>query len=167
VRIKKGDVKAFEEVFNSYYAPLVRFGIGILNDRDLSEEQVQQVFANLWTNRGKLKDGLPLFPYLLTAVKNACLNVIAHNRVKLRYHQSVDVVEGIEDQYDFEDVPEDILSRLENAIRELPPKCREVLELSRFQGFSHKQIEEKLDISVKTVENHITRALRILREKLS
>jgi len=130
-----------------------------------SEDMVQQVFMKMWDKRVKLNPQMEVKPYLFVAVKNTCLN---HIKVAKR---SADM-EG--DQFDnlnaetgtAEDDLE--LAELQHCIDEtiaaLPPKCRQVFVLSRFEDKSYKEIAEEMGISVKTVENQMGKALRKLRE---
>lgn len=166
-RIKNGSIEAFETAFLLYYSPLVNFANGMIHDRGLCEEQVQEVFANVWERRSYLKSELPLFPYLLASVRNKCIKVLNHNKIRDRYISETRKKFQREIlQYPNDVESDEMIPLLQKAIAQLPDRCREVFELSRFQGLSHQQIEEKLGISRKTVENHITKALRILREKL-
>ncbi|TRX48815.1 RNA polymerase sigma-70 factor [Fulvivirga sp. M361] len=165
--IKSGSKPAFEKAFRQYYGALLNFAKGMLKDEDAAEEHVQEVFIKLWEMRDKLKPDLKLFPYLLTSVRNRCLNQVKHKQVEQKYinytqKQYRDQVLSYSD-YDIED---EIIEKLQYSITLLPDKCREVFHLSRFEGFSHKQIAEKLKISTKTVENHITKAMKIIRKEL-
>lgn len=163
-----GDTNAFEIAFSKWYTPLVNFAKGILNDQALAEEQVQEVYIRLWEKREFLNPSLPIFPYLLKSVRNRCLNALEHQKVERKYvtHTQRQYQSEILN-YDFDEVSEDLLEKLHEAIQELPEKCREVFKLSRFEGLSHREIHDKLHISTKTIENHITKALKILKDKLS
>ena len=162
-----GDKNAFEWAFRQYYASLLNLASGLLKDDGLAEEQVQEVFIRLWEIRHTLKEDLKLFPYLLTSVRNRCLNQIKRNQVEQKYityqqqHYRNEIL-----NYE-EDIEEEVIKKVQHSIKQLPDKCREVFHLSRFEGLSHKQIAEKLEISTKTVENHITKAMKIIRKELT
>lgn len=166
-RIIGGDRDAFEVVFREHYASLVRFAEGMLRSREAAEDAVQDVLLNLWRQREVLRIDDSLRGYLYRAVRNRALNSARNDRVRREAvpHlalESPEVPAG--DAIVLED-------ELEIAVREaidaLPPRCREVFELSRFKGLRYAEIAETLGISVKTVETQMGRALRSLREKLA
>lgn len=165
--IRNGEVSAFEAVFNAFYAPLVNFARGILKDDALAEEQVQEVFVQLWEKRGGLKDEIVLFPYLITSVRNKCINQIQHRKVQKKYELHVRGERTDILHYEPNDVTEERLKKLYEALNGLPEKCRQVFELSRFQHLSHKEIAAELNISTKTVENQITKALKVLKKEMT
>jgi RNA polymerase sigma-70 factor (ECF subfamily) len=155
--------RAFEELFRKYFPPLMAFARKILIDEDDAREVVQKVFINLWEKRQEIDLSTSLRSYLFTSVHNRSLNMI---RDRKKFSS-----EGIPDIGGEWDVGAQIESmELEEKIREsiacLPDKCREIFELNRFDGLKYSEIAAKLGISVKTVENQISKALKILREKL-
>lgn len=165
--IKAGDAEAFEAVFKKYYLPLLNLAVGILKEEGQAEEQVQEVFTKLWERRAKLDDDLRLFPYLLTSVRNRCYNYVRDQSVADKYvfHKLQEYRDQIFND-DYATYDDDVIEKLYIAIEQMPDKCREVFKLSRFEGLSHKQIAEKLSISTKTIENHITKAMKILKTEL-
>ncbi|MEM7110341.1 MAG: RNA polymerase sigma-70 factor [Bacteroidota bacterium] len=165
--IKNGDNEAFEELFKRYYNPLFNLAFGILKTEDTAEEQVQEVFIKLWERRSMLKMDTKLFSYLVVSVRNRCYNCIRDQKVEKKYAESQ--VQQYRDQIfseEYNQYDEALIGKLHQAIDQMPEKCREVFKLSRFEGLSHKQIAERLSISTKTIENHITKGMKILRAKL-
>lgn len=166
-KIKSGDARAFEVVFKRHYQQLHNLAIGILKDSQLAEEQVQEVFVKVWERREQLRDELKLFPYLLTSVRNRCFNYLRDQQVAQKY---IDYTQQQQrDQilrYDYEDLDEEVIAKLHAVINTLPDKCQEVFRLSRFDRLSHKEIAARLDISTKTIERHITKALKTLKAEL-
>lgn len=161
------DRQEFENLFNLHFASLCRFAAGYLSDYTTSEEIVQDVFISLWEKRAEMDPDKPIKTYLFTSVRNRCLNYIRDNK-KFR-SQYLDIELELEIP-----VPEkDLLSekqveqRIQQALDKLPEKCREVFELSRFEGLKYQQVADRLDISVKTVEAQMSKALKILREELN
>ena len=152
-------------IFREYYQGLVNFGVSIVGDRDSSEEMVQLVFVNLWENREKIDTGKPLKSYLFTSVRNRCLNYL---RDKKKYNSYVLDLEIADTELVFNDEDDlsDVQKKIEDALQKLPEKCREVFILSKINGLKYREIADKLGISIKTVENQISKALRILREEL-
>jgi RNA polymerase sigma-70 factor, ECF subfamily len=158
--------KAFQEVFEQYYKPLCRFANGYIPDSDSAEEIVQQVFINLWEHRDDIDPQKPIKSYLFTSVKNRCLNYIRDNK-KFRNHY-LDVELELEIPVSDNDKTElaDLEKQVAEALDKLPEKCREVFMLCRFEEMKYKDVALKLDISQKTVEAQMSKALKILREEL-
>ena len=158
------DSSEFERLFKEYFKSLMAFSRRILGDEDDAREVVHQVFIKLWEMRNDLDLSTSLKSYLFTSVHNRSLNVIRDRK-----------------KFSSEEVPEnpgewDVSAQieameLEEKIREaidgLPEKCREIFELNRFHGLRYNEIAVQLEISVKTVENQMSKALRILRNQLA
>lgn len=160
------DKQRLEQLFGELFIPLCNFGKGLVHDDDAAKEIVQDVFVNLWQKRETLDPEKSIKSYLFQSVSNRSLNYIRDHQ-KFRSHyldMEIELERSIED-YDFL-VGEETQNKIEAAIQKLPEKCREVFELSRFEEMKYNDIAEKLGISVKTVEVHMSKALRILREEL-
>lgn len=150
-----------KELFDTYYSRLCDFAYYFVSDESEAENIVQQLFVDLWENRTRIFEERSLKQYLYTAVRNRCLNHLKRNK-----------------STDFEDEPmadSDPSMRIQLAelnnyiaqlVDELPPKCRYIFLRSRRDGLTHKQIAEELDISTKTVENQVAKALKYLRAKI-
>ncbi|RTL60859.1 MAG: RNA polymerase sigma-70 factor [Sphingobacteriales bacterium] len=158
----------FRLIFQQHYNNLCNYAFSFVKDRNTSEDIVQEVFVRIWEKRQDIITTDSIRFYLFTAVRNNCITYLGKNRktviVSLNDH---DV--PAEDEYLFvktKNQGTDYRSLLANAIDELPPKCREVFLLSRFSKQSYKEIAGSLGISVKTVENQIGKALKILRNFL-
>jgi RNA polymerase sigma-70 factor (ECF subfamily) len=163
----KLDKSAFEELFRSFFPSLVLFAQKYLPDQDTAKEIVHNVFINLWEKRQQVDTGSPLKSYLFTSVHNRCLNYIRDQKKfdkdetlfqRLDSAEFSDGVDRLEEQ--------ELEQRIYDALQALPEKCREVFMLNRFEGLKYAEIAEKLSISVKTVETQMSKALKILREKL-
>jgi RNA polymerase sigma-70 factor, ECF subfamily len=157
----------FEAMFKAQYSPLCSYANSILKDLDASEEVVQEVMFKIWNIREKLVIDSSMKSYLFRAVRNGCMNVLKHQKIREAYRVSRES-DHIENQRSQED--EMIMTELECRIREaidrLPLERRKVFILSRYDGLTYNQIADKLNISVKTVENQMGKALRSLREEL-
>ncbi len=165
--ISQGDKKAYEQVFRSYYQALCNYASSLLKDMDEAEEVAQNVFYNIWNKRETLQVNASIKAYLYRAVHNDCLNKIKHRKVKTVYAEDYksSMTGGFDDSSKLLDAKE--LNKLINgAIDSLPEQCGLVFKLSRFEHLKYSEIAEQLQISVKTVENHMGKALKILREKL-
>lgn len=164
--MKKGKEYAFDYFFNYYYPGLCVFAQKIISlPEGQAKDIVQDVFVKLWNDREKLDIKTSIRSYLFVSVRNRCMDVL---RKKSRSFQLKEMSDGHDvAEQSFETY---ILSELENLFNEslnkLPERCREVFELSRLQGLKNREIAEKLNLSEKTVENQMTKALHVLREEL-
>jgi RNA polymerase sigma-70 factor, ECF subfamily len=159
--------KTFELLFQAHFANLCLFARKYIKDLDVAKDIVHNVFADLWEKKGGIDFTKPLKSYLYTAVQNRCLNYIRDNKKFTHDEAQFLHIEDDSRESTSDNLKEEELSeRLAAALNLLPEKCREVFMLSRFEELKYKDIAEKLDISVKTVETQITKALKILREEL-
>ncbi len=166
LKLKNGDEQAFKFLFNKYYSSMCLFARQFLNDSQLAEESVQDMFVKIWEKRELLNIESSVKHYFFRSVRNHCLNQIQHEKIKHQYastvlqttHQEID-----QDQYYME---VDLLQRIEKSIDSLPPKRQEIFRLSREQGLKYKEIADTLNISVKTVEAQMGLALKYLRDEL-
>jgi RNA polymerase sigma-70 factor, ECF subfamily len=165
--LKKGNQTALEMIFKTHYKPLCSYAYSFLNDKDEAEEVVQSSFISLWEKRDTISIQTSFKSYLYRMVRNACLNTIKHEKVKKLYADQ----EKLTGEPIHEAVSEGLLTteletRILNAIQVLPEQCRLVFQLSRFEELKYQEIADQLSISVKTVENHMGKALKIMREEL-
>ena len=165
--IKTGDVVAFEKVFKLYYSRLCNYAAGIVNDSDEAEEVVQQTMINLWEKRNTLEITTSFKSYLYRAVHNASLNKIRQSKVKQLYTiEKVYEGEHFAEQASHKVIQSELEQQIQTAIDKLPEQCRLVFKLSRFEDMKYAEIATHLDISIKTVENHMGKALKLLRGHL-
>jgi RNA polymerase sigma-70 factor (ECF subfamily) len=165
-QIRAGSAEAFEHLFNRYCQVLIDFACRYLHDVPLAENMVQDVFLKIWQNRRQLDPGASIRSYLYTAVKNAALNHLRHTVVE---QKSQDKIRQLSSEMP---TPEDnwnekeLNDSIQKAIASLPDKCHEIFCLSRFDGLTYAEIAEVQNISVKTVETQMGRALKFLRKQL-
>lgn len=166
----KLDKSGYEQLFRQHYAALCRYGLSIIGDADQSEDIVQQVFVKLWNKRSEMDMSRSLKSYLFTSVRNACINYIRDTK---KFQSEIldieiyanDVASG------FTDGATNLLAgeleqRIRSAMNKLPEKSLEVFQMSRTENLKYKEIAEKLGVTVKTVEAHMSKALKMLREEL-
>ncbi|MBN1117772.1 MAG: RNA polymerase sigma-70 factor [Bacteroidales bacterium] len=159
--------KKFEELFREHFTGLCYFAQKYLGDLDSSKEIVHSVFIKIWESRNDFDWEKPAKSYLFTSVYNRSMNFIRDNK---KFVSSDDAETGnlTVESSEFTDSME--ISELEGKIKEsilkLPEKCREIFELNRFEGKKYSEIAEKLGISIKTVENQMSKALKVLRTDL-
>ncbi|KAB2917680.1 MAG: RNA polymerase sigma-70 factor [Bacteroidetes bacterium] len=163
-----GNEKAFETLFKRYYQMLRKVAQYMLDDLEQAEELVQDAFVNIWEKRSNVNPDASFKNYLITAVRNRCLN---HIKAKKKTH-SIDDDEIWQEQLVADSRTEAAVNfkemhrAIEQAIDKLPEQCRIIFQLSRHEGLSYKEIAEALDIAPKTVENQIGRALKVLKVEL-
>lgn len=165
--ISRGDEKAFEDLFKSFFAELSFYAVRFVEDLDSAEEIVQDIFFNIWDNRAKLNVNTSIKSYLYTTVKNTCLNLIKHKKVENKYREyfSRELQSDELDESKWMNT-DNLQFTIKNAINKLPSQRRKIFTMSRFDEMTYKQIASKLDISVKTVENQMGSALKFLRKEL-
>lgn len=166
-RVRNGDKASFEALFRDHYQMLCHFARKFVGDMDEAEELVQDLFAQLWERREQLQVETSAKSYLFSAARNRCLNYIKHRKVREQHSESV-LASPLESEPDATQALEaaELQSRIQATIQGLPPRCREVFVLSRFEGKKYQEIATQLGISPRTVEVQIGKALKILREDL-
>lgn len=167
VLLKEGDAAAYTVVYNRYFNELYIHAYSRLRDKEEAQDVVHELFTTLWNKRTALvfKSSLPA--YLYTAIRNRILDVIAHQQVESKY--VVSLQRFLEEGYcvtDHQVRERQLAALIEKGISELPPKMREIFELSRKHAMNHKEIAEQLNLSEQTVRTQVKNALRILRLKL-
>ena len=163
----KQDEAAFEQVFKTNFKKLHAYACTIIKEETAAEEVVQQVFFKLWERSKGLSISGSVAAYLYRAVYNESLNYLKHQKVLSQYLQHVTHTMKNESytpgkKFSMKELDE----QLSKAMNELPEQCRTVFQLSRFEELRYREIADHLGISVKTVENHMGKALKILRTKL-
>ena len=157
----------FQQVYFQYYAALFNTANKILNNRQVAEDVVQEVFLKLWEIRHKLRISSSLRSYLTRAVLNTSLNYLKKNK---RIVQIDDIAQNNaaqnSDNTESRVAYNEIDKKLNQIISTLPPKCQLVFTLSRFEGMSNQEIADHMGITKKTVENQLNKALSKLREHL-
>ena len=161
----------FKQLFETCYPRLLRFAGDYIGNTHYAEDILQNVFLKIWEKWPSLAMDTNLYAYLLTMVKNHCLDYMRHQQVVNRYTSNRKAEMEFNcyaiSKFDPEQTDIETLERLaEKAIAELPEQCRKVFEMSRYEGLKYKEIAERLGLTVKTVETHISNALKILRVTL-
>lgn len=163
--LRRGDQATFRQVFDTCYEGLCRYAFTLLRDKDESEDIVQSMFVKFWERREELDVQQAIRPYLYRSVYNQCMNALQHRSVKTRHHIHTEVVHSQEVQQP-EVFPDELGERIRQAVDKLPPQCRTVFMMSRYEELKYPVIAQKLNISVNTIQNQICKALKILREEL-
>lgn len=168
-RIMMGDEQSFELLYRKYFVRLCAFANKFLSDPQTSEEVVQDIFLKLWENRTSLRSDGSGKSFLFQAVHNKSLNLLAHQKVVNRYSEMIRVVYSNAEEFDVHEslMAKELNSRIQAIINDLAPECKKIFLMSRSEGKKHQEIAEELNISIKTVETQINRALKKLRSELS
>ena len=166
-RLKEGDARSFDFLFSKYYKDLVLFCNVFLKDQNHSEDIVQDIFVRLWENRENLRIDSSLKGYLMTSAKNNCFEALKHQDV-VRNHQDYVMYRNDVMDYDTEHylLYTELNERLQEAMQKLPEDMRIIFEMNRFKNLKYREIAEKLNVSVRTVENKISKTLELLRKQL-
>jgi len=165
-RLKDGDETAFELLFRFYYAGLVVFAKQFTFDQDESEDIVQNFYIRLWEKRGNLKSADSLKSYFFQSVKNSCLNFLKQQKVK---EKSIQTLLSLENNLLYDPdlyIASELQGKVKQCVDSLPERNREVFKMSRFEGLKNEEIAEKLNISKRTVETHISNSIKILKVEL-
>lgn len=169
--MKQNTDDIFKDLFRRYYPSLLVYARSMVGAEE-AEDVVEDVFTELWRRQDKTEMGDRIWSYLSRAVYTRSLNVLKHRHVTAHYVTMVDEINRQRMSYIDLYNPqrylenENLREMLETAIAELPEKCREVFRLSYLHGLKNSEIAAALEISVKTVEAHIYKALKYLRERL-
>ncbi len=166
-RLARGDEAAFDTIFRTWYAPLVRVATYMLRDAGVAEEVVQDVLLEVWRRRETLAFEQEPRRYLMRATRNRALNHVRHDAVAARA-----AARDVSEESHAATAPAmvdavELEMAIAQAVATLPDRCRAVFELSRRHHMSYAQIAEALDIAPKTVENQMGKALRMLRVALA
>lgn len=152
----------FEQLYRQHFTSLYRYAYSVVQDEAQAEGIVQNVFLKLWNKRDTLRIHTSWQAYLFRATYHEALNAAKRQQVRMRFahqRQSPDTASQESDR--------ELATHLEKALLELPEKCRTVFQLSRFEDLKYHEIAQRLGISIKTVEAHMGKALRVLRVQLA
>lgn len=166
--LKSGDEPAFTELYNRYWKLIYAHVYKMLRNEDDSKDIVQEVFGNLWIKAASIKNNMNISGLLYTSARNRVFDLIEKNKVRFDYLGEISSFLSETSNLQVDTIDEKrIIEILEREIHNLPPKMREVFELSRKQNLSHKEIAQKLNISEQTVKKQVQNALKVIKPKLN
>ncbi|MDF2191472.1 RNA polymerase sigma-70 factor [Paraflavitalea sp. CAU 1676] len=166
---QQGDERSFEQLYHQHALPLLKIAVQKTDDREVAKELVQTVFVTLYQNKAGAHKINSLQAYLYTMLKNKLLDHYRHLLVQKKFHlQSTNQYERVSnnDVESYVDTRE-LENRLGEEVAKLPPQCQTVFRMRREQEMSNKEIATTLNISENTVEQHMRKAIRLLREALN
>nr|WP_319509809.1 RNA polymerase sigma-70 factor [uncultured Draconibacterium sp.] len=147
---------------------LLQFALSFVRNQEIAEELVSDVFVKIWHKRAELPTIQNIKSYLFISVKNSCLSHLRkmkNNKIIL-IDEYTDFLFPMVEKKDDDSIEKEQLKRIYKAIEELPPKCREAFTLAKINGFKHREIAEIMNISEKTVNNHLVTALKKIIDSL-
>ena len=161
------DKKVFEAFYKKYYRQLFALAYRYVRQPEAAEEIVHDLFINIWNRAGQLNIQYSMKSYLFRAIVNSALNFIKKEKMDAEKRSAYVAIHENEQTAEDNPVNEELLLvNLEEALTLLPPKCKEVMFLSRFGKLKQQEIADQLGISLKTVKNHLTYGFQKLREHL-
>lgn len=163
--IKSGNKVAFDQLFLEYYSYLCNYAFQFLHEKEGAEEVVQDMFFHIWEKRESLEIKSSIKSYLFQSVKNRCLTLLNHVKVRETYKEHNQESIAYQEQQTSE-LDGELATLIDIAINELPEERQKVFRLSRYEGLKYKEIADHLSISVKTVEGQMSKALKFLRQEL-
>ena len=166
--LSAGGEQEFERLFKEHFKCLYAYAFTILKNEAVAEETVQNVFYKIWEKKVPDSIQTSLKAYLYKAVYHESLNYLKHQKIKAQYqlHVMHDQKNHTEQQASKKILMRELEEKLRDALNALPQQCRTIFQMSRFDGLKYQEIADQLGISVKTVENQMGKALKILRVRL-
>ena len=162
-----GEAETFEKLFKTHFKSLYAYAFTIVKEEMAAEEMVQNVFFKIWEKKAGLDILSPALPYLYKSVYHESLNYLKHQKVKAAYHaHTVYLMKNETEQASKKIMLSELEQQINKALSELPEQCRTIFQMSRFEELKYQEIADKLGLSIKTVENQMGKALKILRLKL-
>ncbi|MGE4586162.1 MAG: RNA polymerase sigma-70 factor [Mangrovibacterium sp.] len=171
-QLKSGEETIFDSLYRCFFPKLEYFSNQYILDQEASKNIVQDVFTELWDKKDTFRDDTNIQAWLFTVTKNKSLKYIARQKSQKNYsehirHRELEINHRALNEVDTSNfMLDELKSQIENALNKLSPACRKVFEMSRFEGMKQQQIADKLGLSVKTVETHISKALRVFKTEL-
>ncbi|MFI1773435.1 RNA polymerase sigma factor [Thalassobellus citreus] len=165
-QLKLGNTKAYDFLMTTYYKNLCIYAFTLTNNKAKAEDVVQNVFVKIWVNRKNINTHFDIKNYVYKSVYNEFVDQFRKNKpviyLEKKYLEALDLV--VENEY--ENLNE-LIKLVNEEIKNLPPKCRQIFILNKKDGLTHTEISEHLNISIKTIEGHMTRAFKVLADNLS
>lgn len=166
-RLSRGDETAFQETFEIYFKVLVLFATKFSLDKETAEDLVQDVFVKLYEQKDRLQFHSSLKAFLYQSVRNKCIDLIRSTKTREKHHVEIKAgtdVEGLNSEELM--LQSELEEKIYHSIKQLPDQCQLIFSMNRFEGKKNQEIADELNISKRTVETQISKALKILREDI-
>lgn len=160
-------MESFEQLFSRYYAPLVAYATRYVYGTEIAREIVQDFFVRLYEKRNTLTIDVSIKSYLYRSVYNCCINYLNQKSIQEKHLKNIEQERTDEENLENEINSVELQYKIYKVIEELPSKCRRIFKMNRLQGLKNDEIAADLNLSKRTVETQISKALKILRKKLA
>ncbi|NMB70702.1 MAG: RNA polymerase sigma-70 factor [Bacteroidales bacterium] len=168
MEIKAGNMLAFDLLYRKYCSRIYKFSYSLLKSKEEAENLLQEVFLSLWECRFAIEKNASVKSYLFTVTYNTAISYLRKKAKECEFFQYLkSLQEPVDVLVDSELHYRDLEARLEEIINNLPQRQKEIYLMHKVDGLKYSEIAERLHISVNTIENHMARALKTIREKLS
>ncbi len=164
---RKDSIDAFEDLFKRYYVPLVVYAGKYVQGVDIAREIVQDFFVKLYEKRASITIDVSVKSYLYRSVYNCCMNYINQKNIQEKHLKNIDQERIVEDNLENEMNSVELQYKIFEVVESLPAKCKLIFKLNRMEGLKNDEIASQLNLSKRTVETQISKALKILRKKLA
>lgn len=166
-KFKAGDAAAFDAIYDIYHQKLYYFALGLVKDHDSAGEIIQEVFVTLWEKRDQVDVAFNFDNYIFTIAQNSIRKFFRKKSIESKVkdfllNNSPELIE----ETDSSIIYNELLELANKTIEKLPPKRKAIYKLSRHEGLTIKEIASRLDISTRTAENQLSRALKYLKEEI-
>ena len=166
--VKAGNMLAFDTLYRKYSRRLYKFSYSILKSTQEAENIIQDVFLNLWLNREKIEKSSSVKYYVFAIAYNSAISIIRKKAKEIQFIEYVKTLQDMKEepvdlQFEYKELDE----RVSAIINSLPVRQKEVYQLHRIEGLKYSEIAERMNISINTIENHMSRALKTIRKKLA
>ena len=168
--LKKSNENLFDVLFTSYFSRLTAFAVEYVDDEEIAKNLVQDTFVTLWSRKTELDEEINLNAWLYSTVKFHCMNYLRSVKVSTAYQEkAITKLQATLNYYSLSELDtsdltfKEIERIVELTLEQLPEQCRKVFKLSRFDYKKNREIAKELDISIKTVESHMAKALKSMR----
>jgi RNA polymerase sigma-70 factor, ECF subfamily len=167
IRIRNDSKDAFKLLYNRYNKKLYYFSLRYLGDNEEAEELVQSVYINIWEHRKSLDETMSVKSYIYRSAVNYIYNYLKKKAIRARYVEAELQKGELQSNQTYDQIFfHDLESSITSIVETLPPQQQKIFQLSRLEGLSHEEIAKNLDLSIRTVENQIYRALKIIKSKV-
>ena len=166
-RLSRGDETAFQETFELYFRVLVLFATKFSLEKEIAEDLVQDVFVKLYEQKDRLQFHSSLKAFIYQSVRNKCIDLIRSTKTRERHHVEIKAgaeIEGLNSEELM--MQSELEEKIYLSISQLPDQCQLIFKMNRFEGKKNQEIADELNISKRTVETQISKALKILREEI-
>ena len=167
IRIRNDSKDAFRLLYDRYNKKLYYFSLRYLQDKEEAKELVQSIFINVWEHRKSLDETMSVKSYIFRSTVNYIYNYLKKKAIRARFVEAELQKGELQSYHTYDQIFfHDLENSINSIVETLPPQQQKIFQLSRFEGLSHEEIAKRLDLSIRTVENQIYRALKIIKSKL-